>query len=160
MKKKIFYILANLFFIFLITASAHADYVTFKWHQSRNDTDLKGWKIYYGTYDANLPEPPLSNDNYDAMIDLVAFDEASAPQNPFPQINLPSGMKVYPWPDGPSEFWIITYNFYMPPLPVDGNKQYYMAVICYDLSGNESEWSDIIDFSVSQPGQAGTPVIK
>ncbi len=160
MKKKTFYILASMFFLFLITAFAHADYVTLTWHQSRGDTDLKGWKIFYGVYEENLPEPPLSAENYDVVIDLVAFDEAIAPQNPFPQINLPQGMKVYPWPDGPSEFWIVTYNFYMPPLPVNGNQEYYLAVICYDLEENKSEWSNIVDFSINPPGQVGAPVIN
>ena len=54
MKKKIFYILTNLFFLFLITAFAHADYITLQWSQSRADTDLKGWKIFYGAYDDSV----------------------------------------------------------------------------------------------------------
>ena len=89
------------------------------------------------------------------MIDLVAFDTQGAPQTPLPQIDFPPGMKVYPWPDNPDDWWEVTYRFYLPPYPPEENKQYYLAVSSYDLAGNESALSNVINFPINPPGRPG-----
>lgn len=161
MKKAILVLVVSSFFLSLFAVNAFADYVTFAWSQSRDVTDLKGWRIYYAVHvDGQVPEPPISKTVYDVMIDLVAFDTAGDPQQtPLPQIDLPPGMKVYPYPGYEETYWEVTYRFYLPPLPLEEAKQYYMTVTCYDLAGNESDLSNIINFPINPPGLAGEPVL-
>ena len=162
MKRAILFFAVSSLFLTFFAFNAFADYVTLTWNQERSDdTDIRGWRIYYAVYaDEQVPDPPISKTVYDEMIDLVAFDAAGDPQQtPLPQIDLPSGMKVYPYPGYEDTYWEITHRFYLPAFPPEEQKQYYMAVSCYDFAGNESDLSNIINFSINPPGMAGDPVL-
>ena len=161
MKKAILVLVVSSLFLTFFVVNAFADYVTLTWSQSRGETDLKGWRIYYAVHvDGQVPDPALSKIVYDEMIDLVAFDTPGDPQQtPLSQIDLPPGMKVYPYPDYEATYWIVSYRFYLPPLPLEEEKQYYMSATCYDLVGNESDLGDIINFFINPPGLAGEPVL-
>ena len=156
MKRTILVSAISLLFLTFFAVNAFADYVTLTWNQARSDTDIKGWRIYYAVYaDGQVPDPPISKTVYDEMIDLVAFDTAGDPQTPLLQIDLPPGMKVYPYPGYEDTYWEVTCRFYLPPLPLEEEKQYYLVATCYDFAGNESDLSNIINFHVNPPGRAG-----
>ena len=159
MKKAILIIISTVIYTIFAT-NAFADYVTLSWNQYRSDTNLKGWRIYYAVHvDGEVPDPAVSKTEYDVMIDMLAFDTPGNPaQTPLSQIDLPSGMKVYPWPDNPEDWWNTTCCFYLPPYALEENKQYYMAVSVYDLAENESDLGNIINFSINPPGQPGEAV--
>jgi hypothetical protein len=160
MKRTILVSAISLLFLTFFAINAFADYVTLAWSQERSPADLKGWRIYYAVHpDADVPDPPVSKTSYDVMIDLVAFDTAGNPQTPLPQIDLPPGMKVYPYPGYEDTYWEVTYRFYLPSFPLQEKKQYYLAATCYDLVGNESILSNIINFHVNPPGLAGVAVL-
>jgi len=157
--KKIIYSLLSLLIFTLIIGSAYADYTVFTWSQSRIDEDIRGWRLYYGVYEADLQEPPLNSESYQHMIELVAFDTMHvphAPQTPSFQPELPPGLKVKPDKDNPASKWRVTYTIYLPP--IGENEEYYIAATCYDFGENESVWSNIINFKALPLGQTGTPI--
>ncbi|MCD6225032.1 MAG: hypothetical protein J7K32_05835 [Deltaproteobacteria bacterium] len=158
MKKKIFILFINIAFLSIFSFDAFADFMLLTWNQAK-ESDLKGWRLYYAVHaDGELPEPPVSVTDYRELIELEAFDAAGTPQTPMLQINLPDGLKVYPYPEFEETYWEVTYRFYLPPYPAADNKKYYLVLTVYDFDGNESDMSNVIKFTINPPGQAGLPV--
>ncbi|MFH1146770.1 MAG: hypothetical protein V1736_03600 [Pseudomonadota bacterium] len=141
------------------TGTSHADYLTIGWWQDR-ESDIAGWKVYYAVHaDGNVPDPPLGGTGTD-VVDLEAFTEYGNPQQlPLPQDLLPDGLTVKPYPGWENDYWDISYRFYLPPLPPEARQRYYLAVTTYDLCGLESDFSEVLDFTMAPPGQPGKPVL-
>ena len=159
MKKSILIFFINIAFLIVFSFYAFADFMLVTWNQDRG-SDLKGWRLYYAVHaDGEVPDPPVSVMDYDELIELEAFDVAGDPQTPMLQIDLPEGLKVYPYPGFEERYWEVTYRFYLPPYPSADNKKYYLILTVYDFDGNESKMSNVIDFNINPPGQAGLPVL-
>jgi hypothetical protein len=158
MKKSILILFINIAFLMIFSFHAFADFMLITWNQAI-ESDIKGWRIYYAVHaDGEVPDQPVSVTDYDELIELEAFDAVGTPQTPMLQIDLPQGLKVYPYPEFEETYWAITYHFYLPPYPAADNKKYYLILTAYDFDGNESDISDVINFSINPPGQAGAPV--
>jgi hypothetical protein len=158
MKKRILILFINIAFLMIFSFDAFADFMLITWNQPK-ESDIKGWRIYCAVHaDGEVPDQPVSVTDYDELIELEAFAGVGAPQTPMLQIDLPQGLKVNPYPGFEEIYWIVSYRFYLPPYPAADNKKYYLGLTTYDFAGNESDMSDIIDFSINPPGQAGTPV--
>ena len=128
------------------------------WNQVR-ESDIKGWRVYYAVHvDGEVPDTPVSVTDYDEMAELEAFQFSGEPQTSMLQIDLPEGLKVYPYPGFEETYWEVTYRFYLPPYPTEDKKKYYLVLTVYDFAGNESDMSNVVKFTINPPGQAGLPV--